>query len=281
MRMQSRWSLVSLSFVGALALLIGASPACGGKTSSGDAPAAQTSPSASQVVGAAGGTVTTSDGAASVVIPQGALSSDVTVTIDKLTDVTIPGRQLLSDAFELGPDGTTFAKPITVTLKTRNFTASFPPVEMSVGVGSVFSTLPTTVSDGFHVSATTTHFSTYAVTVVDGALGNDPPDATVTPPNDSNCLVTCEGPENIDGGIGCHCGVTCNGIAYDLQCVCGACTCYQDGVAGKTATLSTSACDTGGMGLVTTYFNTCGYPGAKNGGGAGGPVSNDAGGSCP
>jgi hypothetical protein len=97
----------------------------------------------------------------------------------------------------------------------------------------------------------------------------------------SNCIVTCEGPDNIDGGIGCGCNVTCNGIVYELQCVCGECTCYQDGVAGKTTSASVSACDFGAMSLMPTYFNTCGYPGAKNAGGGGGPTSNDAGGKCP
>jgi hypothetical protein len=96
----------------------------------------------------------------------------------------------------------------------------------------------------------------------------------------NSCVVTCEGPDNIDGGIGCGCNVTCNGIVYELQCVCGACTCYQDGVPGKTASVSVSACDFGAMSLMPTYFNTCGYPGAKNAGGAGGPTSNDAGGKC-
>jgi hypothetical protein len=283
--------LVSLAGLSALALAVGASGGCAGKTSSSGYGTTQPA-SASQIVGPSGGIVSTSDGNLSVQIPAGALSSDVTVTIDPLTAVTVPARQIIGTPYELGPSGTTFAKPVTLT-----FAFGYPLVVGAAGdsagdlkimtssEGSTFAALPTTVVDGRHASAPTTHFSTFVATVPGGGAtgpndGGSADTGSVVPPSGSNCIVQCEGPENIDGGIGCDCSVTCNGIFYDLQCVCGACTCYQDGVAGPTASLSVSACDFGAMSLMTTYFNTCGYPGAKNAGGGGGPTSNDAGGTC-
>jgi hypothetical protein len=276
----------------ALGLALGASGGCAGKITSGaaqsDSQTGSQSPSqsVSQTVGPAGGTVSTPDGRASVTIPAGELSSDVVVSIDPVAGVTVPGRQVVGPAFVFGPSGITFFVDINVAL------AVDIPVDGAPGAGAQnidvvqsgsatsFTALPTGVADATHVSGRTDHFSTFVATAA-VAPGSGPQDAGVVgPPSGSNCIVQCEGPENVDGGIGCDCSTTCNGVLYDLQCVCGACTCYQDGVAGTTTSASVSACDLGAMSLMTTYFNTCGYPGAKNAGGGGGPTSNDAGGTC-
>jgi hypothetical protein len=71
---------------------------------------------AGTVVGPAGGTVTA--GGATLVIPAGALSQDVTITVD----VTSPAATLPESAsvsgmvFDFKPDGTTFAIPAMLTL---------------------------------------------------------------------------------------------------------------------------------------------------------------------
>jgi ZU5 domain len=72
--------------------------------------------SASQIVGAGGGIVTTNDGT-SLFIPPGALTADVTITI-----ALEPAAASLKDARPLnaghvfGPAGQTFLKPVCITL---------------------------------------------------------------------------------------------------------------------------------------------------------------------
>jgi hypothetical protein len=71
---------------------------------------------AEQPVGPAGGTVSTGGGV-SVEVPPGALAGEVTVTIDALGEIAPPeGTVTFGDAYLLGPEGTTFAEPVKVTL---------------------------------------------------------------------------------------------------------------------------------------------------------------------
>ena len=70
-------------------------------------------------IGPAGGTVTDADGA-KVVIPAGALSTDVRITVDTHTDEsTLPcglGVIEFCGAVDFGPDGQEFALPVTITI---------------------------------------------------------------------------------------------------------------------------------------------------------------------
>jgi len=96
------------SFAWAFALMLCAAlVACGGSDS--------TMPPAT--IGPAGGTVTSAQ-SASVSIPAGALSSEVAIQIT--TDTTgaapLPVNIAVSDTFLLTPHGTTFSKPVTLTL---------------------------------------------------------------------------------------------------------------------------------------------------------------------
>jgi hypothetical protein len=95
--------------------------ACGGGGGGGSGQAPQVPATASQVVGAAGGSIAVTDRASalngiSVAIPAGALSSDTTISIEK-TGPALAGvaaeRQFV---VKLGPDGTQFAAPVTVKL---------------------------------------------------------------------------------------------------------------------------------------------------------------------
>jgi hypothetical protein len=270
-----------------LASVIGGAGGCNGKTSGDNT--GNTQPSSASI-GAAGGTVSSSDGQASVTIPAGALISNITVTITPVASVSIPDVTVVGTAYQFEPGGMAFAKPVTVSLTLDATKISAPAATsdarvMTAADGSQsFAALATTLTDATHVTAQTTHFSTYVPALPTATIPLGDASVPVTDaglPTGENCVVACEGPDNIDSGIGCNCGVTCGGIVYQVQCVCGACTCYLDGVAGKTTTLSTSACNSGGQGLLSTYFNTCGYPGAKNQGSSGGPTSMDGGGSCP
>jgi hypothetical protein len=77
-----------------------------GNPSSGTAPEKDT-------IGTSGGTVTTSDEAVSVQVPAGALAKDVTITVAP-TDP--PASGAVGPVYEIGPSGTVFATPVTLTL---------------------------------------------------------------------------------------------------------------------------------------------------------------------
>ena len=67
----------------------------------------------SVVIGAAGGSVKTPDGRLTVTIPAGALAADTTIAIQPITNTSPGGAGV---AYELLPDGQTFAVPAQLTL---------------------------------------------------------------------------------------------------------------------------------------------------------------------
>jgi hypothetical protein len=275
-----------LSFAAAsVAVVISLIGGCSGKTTSSSPGTSSSGSPASQSIGSAGGTVTSSDGKASVAIPAGALSADVMITITALGIVMAPDVAKVGGAYQLGPAGTTFAKPVTVTMPYDATTIPPPDTSSTVQVftaddgSSTFASLPTTLVDASHVSAQSTHFSTYVAGVPAKLSGGGDAGGVVPPPCD-NVALFCEYSQNIDGGIGCDCHLTCNGIAYLMQCVCGSCGCYQDSTSTKTFSLPVSACDLGGSGLGGSWFNTCNFPGSKNMGGGGGSTSVASGATC-
>src|SRR5689334_6890130 len=69
-------------------------------------------PSVSQVIGTTGGSVTSADGLLTVSIPAGALASTKTITIQPITNNVSLG---VGGGYRLGPEGTTFAQPVTLT----------------------------------------------------------------------------------------------------------------------------------------------------------------------
>ena len=67
---------------------------------------------ASQSIGPAGGTLASTDGVVSLTIPAGALSAATTLTIQPIAAMA-PGAT--GTAYRLGPDGTQFATPVSLT----------------------------------------------------------------------------------------------------------------------------------------------------------------------
>ena len=65
-------------------------------------------------VGTDGGTV--EEEGLKLTIPEGALSEDVDIEVSASPAAAVEGGLALSPTYELGPDGTTFAAPVTVTL---------------------------------------------------------------------------------------------------------------------------------------------------------------------
>jgi len=128
----------------------------------------------SQVVGAGGGTVTADDGT-TVVIPPGALSEDVTITIAPNPYApNMTQAQALAVQHLFGPEGQQFMKPVSVTLE---FDPSSLPAGVTESDVSIYSSpsnsdlylpLRTTIADGTHVTGTTTDFCN----MVPGATGS-------------------------------------------------------------------------------------------------------------
>jgi len=123
--------------------------------------------SISQVVGPAGGTVSAPDGT-SVEIPAGALSSNVTVTLIQAPNATAPAESVwVGIPYVFRPEGTQFAKAATVTLAfsvnsiPAYETASQVVVETAPLDSTSYTSLGGTLSDASHISALTTHFSTF------------------------------------------------------------------------------------------------------------------------
>lgn len=138
---------------------------------------------------AAGGTVTlgdsnAADGETSVTIPAGALDETVTVTLTQKSVTEAPsGASIGQDqpfaAFEFGPSGTVFARPVTVTLlypdadqdgfvesAVTGLDTTVPETGLKIFVydGAAWRSLGGTVNASQNtVTAQTFHFSTFAV----------------------------------------------------------------------------------------------------------------------
>lgn len=136
-----------------------------------------------------GGTVTlgdsnTADGETSVTIPAGALDEAVTITLTQKSVTEVPsGASIGQDqpfaAFEFGPSGTVFARPVTVTLlypdadqdgfvesavTGLNTTTAETGLKVFVYDGAAWRSLGGTVNASQNtVTAQTFHFSTFAV----------------------------------------------------------------------------------------------------------------------
>jgi hypothetical protein len=163
----TRWSRCFLVVVIAAALL----PACGGGGGSGGG----TVLAASQTIDAAGGTVTVTDPAspilgATVVVPPGALAAPTLITISQVVSGGPYPSNVLT--IELGPAGTVFAVPVTVTVPyLQQYLTDLgiaDPATLHVvrrSGSDAPETLQTESRDdvNFTVTAETSRFSTYAV----------------------------------------------------------------------------------------------------------------------
>ncbi|HET9424484.1 MAG TPA: hypothetical protein VFO55_03860 [Gemmatimonadaceae bacterium] len=119
-------------------------------------------------VGASGGSVSAGGGTASLDIPAGALASATPITVEQLEPGPADAR-VVGDVFEFGPDGTTFATPVTITLA---FDPAALPADVSprrlrlhTFVNGAWRVIPgSSVDTTSHtVSGETAHFSTYAI----------------------------------------------------------------------------------------------------------------------
>ena len=160
----------SVLVLAALALMLAA---CGSSSSGSEsaAPAGAVDETNSALISAAtGGNVALASGSATLDIPAGALDKDLTLKINTLSTAGAPETARLgSYIFDLGPDGTTFTKPVTLKLKAAVATPKGKEVAIAWLNGTTWTKLEgSTLANGF-VSATTTHFSKYVIYFLDGA----------------------------------------------------------------------------------------------------------------
>lgn len=95
-------------------LFVALAAACGGGGSEPTTTAPIKDPN---VVGASGGTVAASNGAASLSIPPGALASEVKITVVAAADPMNDSRTGAGTPHEFGPDGTKFSQPVTLAMR--------------------------------------------------------------------------------------------------------------------------------------------------------------------
>ncbi len=168
--------------------------ACGGGDDGGNPPPPQPPPAsppaapppAAPVVGPAGGTHTING--VTISVPANALSSTITLTVQPATaplpsptDGTPTGLE-----FEIGPAGTTFAQPVTVTLPLDSSApqADSEPVLLH-GEGATWVELPSQTIGAAAVSATTTTFSAFRLfrLRLSPLIVRDPANVSVAEPN--------------------------------------------------------------------------------------------------
>ena len=118
-----------------------------------------------KLVGPSGGALSSSDGNLAVSIPPGALPADVTITTEP---ATAPAQGAVGTVYEIGPTGTQFAMPVTLTLHydAANLAgAAESSLRVATFAGGAWQLLPGAVVDrqAKTVSGVTTHLSPYAI----------------------------------------------------------------------------------------------------------------------
>jgi hypothetical protein len=149
---------------------VGAStPDAAGTAGGGDTGSAASTTS-TNIKAAAGGTVMAAG--LTVAIPAGALAADTDITVAISDGASLPAATtLVSKVFELGPTGTTFLKPVTLTLDFDAAKLVAPKVAAIAFLqAGAWVALADSSTTGAKVSATTTHFTPFAVVSADPAV---------------------------------------------------------------------------------------------------------------
>ncbi|MDB4969673.1 MAG: hypothetical protein JWN44_5362 [Myxococcales bacterium] len=128
--------------------------------------------SSSALVGSGGGSVSLPDGT-KVDVPAGALSSDTTITI--MATATVPAGSV-GPAYVFGPEGQTFAKPVSITVPfvpsmlPTGTTAANVTVMTSPVTNPTFTSLGGAPADASHITAQTPHFSIFGAAAAPASL---------------------------------------------------------------------------------------------------------------
>ena len=148
-------------------------------------------PAVSEVVGPAGGTVTSSDGVR-VVIPPGALSTEVTITIARDEQAALPSdAQSVAPTHVFGPEGQQFLQPVRVIypFDPSTLPRGASPQQLVMYTAprgsSAFAPMPTSLADASHVVGETSHFSIIVPVVRFLSLDGGPTDGPSDGPTDA------------------------------------------------------------------------------------------------
>lgn len=179
--------------------------ACGGD----DAP----DPPIESMIGAAGGSLASANGEATVTVPAGALASDTAISVEGSSVAAPMDAVTVSSAFLFGPEGQTFAVPVTVTLQIdasripSGKAAADVKIYTAAGGTTTYQSVTTRVVDATHVAADTSHFSTFVAGVANGGGSN----CTVTyvQQQGSMCILRRACPEG-NVNMACTTGANCN-----------------------------------------------------------------------
>lgn len=148
----------------ALVFLLVFLPGCGtdgGKEASRDPNEGATFSGA--ISATAGGTVATAGSTATVTIPAGALSQDMTITIA----VAAPETRTATSVYDLGPDGTRFKAPVTIAVRYDGRPREGEKAVLAWKDGETWTELPGSTADDGMVEGKTTHFTRFSVMLVD------------------------------------------------------------------------------------------------------------------
>ncbi len=225
--------------------------ACGDESSGSRRTATQLT---SEEVGASGGTLTAAGGV-QVQVPADALSGNVTIVVSALEGVRAPaGTAAVGTPLRLEPAGTTFEKPVAVTIPISpssladGGTLDDVVVLRSTQDSDVFVPLPTRrAASGNAVVAVTEHFSDFVPVVI--TASNNPfgscGDSMCIAGEDETCS-TCPSDCGVCVGAG-ECGNGICEVANDEYCGscefdCGQCAA---GVCGDGIIDANETCDTG------------------------------------
>jgi len=125
------------------------------------------------VVSSAGGTLTLESGLVQLVLPADAVASSLNLSVVPSIAMAADPRVVKGTAFDFGPVATTFAKPVTLTLKYDR--TNLPPgtdeaaLEIYLSTTTGWEVVPGSVVDisAQTVTAQLSHFSTYAILIPD------------------------------------------------------------------------------------------------------------------
>lgn len=120
-----------------------------------------------KVTAALGATVATETETAAMKIPAGALAADTTITIDS-SDKNLDSdkTKLGSNIYDIGPSGTQFAKPVTLTLELGVSVPSGKKAQIAVYSDGEWSPIEGSTVSGKEVSADIEHLSKYVILFV-------------------------------------------------------------------------------------------------------------------
>ncbi len=211
-----------------------------------------------KMIGPSGGTVSHSDGT-SVTIPTGALSSAANITITSVDAPAPAGTVIVGPAYDFGPEGTTFASPVTITLPIdaskipAGRTANDVLIYTAARGSSQYTVLQTGIGSGT-ATTTTSHFTVYLPAVLaPGAVADMASHGDLAA---ANCS-----PVFTPGTSSCMISESCNGHTYFMQCNVGGsssssnCFCEIDG-ATQSSAINVSSCDESTV--EGTFFQMCG-----------------------